>query len=216
MTCAAYLEKFQNRIEVLEHCGGSVGSAPGLVKSVLINGNIEPGAATAEQLATARKMTQDAYLGVAFILGADRNRYGKLIEDLENDYTQGQDNYSQLLNAAYSWLTIRNQAARYSCIVGNGHDGIAFANIDGKHNKDGQKIDKSKITCYKCQKKGHDANECKNKRVPREDKEDEATLVTNAVTEEATATTDTANHVHFQDNVHFQFDHQEDVNFTFL
>jgi hypothetical protein len=35
MTCQAYLEKFQNAVDVLEHCGGLIGQLPGLDSMVL-------------------------------------------------------------------------------------------------------------------------------------------------------------------------------------
>jgi hypothetical protein len=39
-------------------------------------------------------------------MGADRNMYGKLIEDLENAFTQGQDkNYPRTVTGAYAMLT---------------------------------------------------------------------------------------------------------------
>jgi hypothetical protein len=41
---------------------------------------------------------------MAFLLGADRKRYGKLIEDLENAFTQGQDNYATTVTGAYAML----------------------------------------------------------------------------------------------------------------
>jgi hypothetical protein len=75
------LEKFQNSIEVLKHCGGIMGDVLGLINMVLVK-NIDPDKLTNNQMTLARKMTHDAYLRVA-------NQFGRLIEDLENDYTQG-------------------------------------------------------------------------------------------------------------------------------
>jgi hypothetical protein len=34
-TCQAYLERFQNCVDVIEHCGGSIGQEPGLMRKVL-------------------------------------------------------------------------------------------------------------------------------------------------------------------------------------
>jgi hypothetical protein len=51
------------------------------------------------------KEAQGRYLAVAFVLGADRLRYGRLIENLENDYLQGQNNYPTTVTAAYNLLT---------------------------------------------------------------------------------------------------------------
>jgi hypothetical protein len=111
-TCQAYLEKFQNCVDVLDHCGGLIGHIPGLVNSMLEESNIDPNTATKEQIDVALEATQDEYLAVAFLLGSDRNRYGKLNGNLENGYMQGQDRYPKTLTSAYSLLTNWKQDAR--------------------------------------------------------------------------------------------------------
>jgi hypothetical protein len=135
------------------------------------------------------KSSQEQYLAVAFLLGSNHYRYGKLIENLESDYTQGQDKYLKTVTAAYGLLTNGKQDARNIMRIlepGN-HDGVAFANIDCNDNNDhalntnGWKSkkewlkDRVNITCHKCGDKGHYANECKGKKI---EKEVEATLVT--------------------------------------
>lgn len=42
------------------------------------------------------------YLGCILFLGADRNRFGKLIEDTENNYVKGQDQYPKTVVPAYN------------------------------------------------------------------------------------------------------------------
>jgi hypothetical protein len=101
-SCQIYLEKFQNCVDVLDHCGASIGQIPGLVNSLLVENGVDPLTATIKQSAIAFKATQDQYLAVAFLLRADKSRYGKLVENLENDHTQGQDRYPKSLTAAYS------------------------------------------------------------------------------------------------------------------
>ena len=49
---------------------------------------------------TARKI----YLACAFVINSDLRRYGRLIEELENDYTKGNDNYPQNMVKAYQLL----------------------------------------------------------------------------------------------------------------
>jgi hypothetical protein len=112
-TCQAYLEKFQNCVDVLEHCSGTVGHIPGLVDTYLQDGNaVDSDNPTKGEIADAIQATQEQYLAVAFPLGSNRNRFGKLIENLENDHTQGQDCYPKTLTAAYSLLTNWKQDAR--------------------------------------------------------------------------------------------------------
>jgi hypothetical protein len=81
-TCHAYLEKFQNLIDVLEHCDGSIRQAPELTNMILKALGIDPSTATFDELMNARKLVQEQYLVVAFLLGVDCTQYGKIIEDL--------------------------------------------------------------------------------------------------------------------------------------
>ena len=53
---------------------------------------------------------REIYLACAFVINSDLRRYGRLIEELENDYTKGNDNYPcnivkayQLLNECKQW-----------------------------------------------------------------------------------------------------------------
>ena len=55
-------------------------------------------------LAVVMKEAKDLSLAMSFLAKADRNRYGQKIEDLENDFSQGQDNYPKTVSAAYSLL----------------------------------------------------------------------------------------------------------------
>jgi hypothetical protein len=45
-TCQAYLERFQNCVNVIEHCGGSIGQEPGLVRKVLEDKGLNAAGAT--------------------------------------------------------------------------------------------------------------------------------------------------------------------------
>ena len=82
-----------------------------LVRTPASNNNLLPQGAktlaiwTQLDLLIIRQDAQQLYLATAFILGADRNKYGQLIENLENDYLQGQNNYPQTLTGAYNLLT---------------------------------------------------------------------------------------------------------------
>jgi hypothetical protein len=109
-TCQSYLEKFQNCVDVLDHCLWWIhwvytrtGERNSRRKQFLM--------ATKEQMADAMKASQDKYLAVAFLLGSDQNRYRKLIKNLENDYTQGQNCCPKTLTTAYSLLTNWKQDA---------------------------------------------------------------------------------------------------------
>jgi hypothetical protein len=69
-------------------------------------------------------------LACAFLLGSDRAHYGKLLEDLKNNYTQGMDNYPPMLQQAYTLLVHWKQDPRNLVrLMGGVNDGVTFANI---------------------------------------------------------------------------------------
>ena len=47
---------------------------------------------------------QDIYLACAFFVNSDLRQYGRLIEELENNYTEGNDNYPRNMVKAYQLL----------------------------------------------------------------------------------------------------------------
>jgi hypothetical protein len=65
-----------------------------------------------DQLRDAEDAAMERVHACAFLLGSDRIRYGKLLEDLENDYTQGRDNYPSTLQHAYSLIVHWKQDPR--------------------------------------------------------------------------------------------------------
>ena len=75
MTVTIYLERFQNSVEVIEHCGGTIGLDPGLVDATMRSAKpmMTRDTATAEQLLAAEKYTKEQYLACAFLMGSDRH-----------------------------------------------------------------------------------------------------------------------------------------------
>jgi hypothetical protein len=87
-----YYQRFKNQIEVVEHCGAEVGNHhPAAIEETLVENGKTTATATPEELAVARVMSRERYLACAFMLGADRKRYGKLVEDTENAHVQKDD-----------------------------------------------------------------------------------------------------------------------------
>lgn len=132
-TVTVYLERFQNSVEVIEHCGGTIGIDPGLVDITMTAATpvMTRATATPTQLLAAENYTKEEYLACSFLMGADRHRYGKLLEDLENDFTQRRDNYPKTLVDAYNLLVHWKQDPRNLMrVLGTSSDGVAFANIN--------------------------------------------------------------------------------------
>ena len=72
MTCQAYLERFQNAVDVLKHRGGSIRQAPRLLTMILEANGIDPVMATTDELIDAKKASQ--YLAKTFLVAWDPNR----------------------------------------------------------------------------------------------------------------------------------------------
>jgi hypothetical protein len=183
-TCQAYLEKFQNCVDVLEHFGGTIGHVPGLVKGVLELDCINADSATPEEIPDATKATQEEYLTMAFLLGSNHNQYGKLIKNLENHYAQGQDRYPKTLMSAYSLLTNWKQDAHNIMrFLGPTNEGVSFVhtngNEDAEHalNTTGHKSrkewlkDRVNTTCHKCGQKGLMQTNGRTRRLRRKKKQ---------------------------------------------
>eukprot|EP00978_Attheya_sp_CCMP212_P029308 scaffold103639_cov67-Attheya_sp.AAC.7 len=103
-TPQVYLEQFQNMVDVIEHSGGTIGDEPGVVNMIMASKNLNMAAIPPADLAVIMKEARDQCLAMSFLARSDRNRYGQKIEDLENDFLRGQDNYPKTVSAAYSLL----------------------------------------------------------------------------------------------------------------
>ena len=176
LTVAQYFEKFTNLVEQVEHCGGSVGNDPARLEAFMSVDH--PGVDFKELQIDEQKLvlakTKETYLSLAILLQSDYDRYGLLIESLQNDYLQGTDKYPSTTTETYTLLANYTQNPRNRLkIVGTAGDGVAFATVTNMEtetdttllNAGGYKgklknFDKSKITCHRCHEKGHYANEC--------------------------------------------------------
>ena len=144
-----YLESFKNSVDVIEHIGCAIG--PNFKELIVTEMND-----TGETEDTATATVREKYLATAYLLGSDRARFGKLIDDLQNNFLQGTDNYPKTLVDAHSLLlhwkhdnNNSNSAQQQATTTG-----VAFAQTGS--------TDKSHIQCFKCKKYGHYSNNCPN------------------------------------------------------
>jgi Reverse transcriptase (RNA-dependent DNA polymerase) len=162
MTCQAYLERFKNQVDVIEHCGGSVVDLAMIAEELPATVTIET--ADTAQINAARSTAKESYLACAFLLGSDRSRYGKLIEDLESSYLHGENKYPSQIIEAHALLVHWKQDPRnFIRVLAATNDGVAFLNQgeqDKTIPKGKDKKDTSKITCFNCYEKGHYSNTC--------------------------------------------------------
>lgn len=94
-----------------------------------------------------------------------------LLRDTENDFLQDQNRYPKTITEAYNLLT--NWKPDPKDVALKSGDGMSFTTVEGEKNarrNGGKGKDKSNITCYECNEKGHYSNECPNKAKSGENK----------------------------------------------
>ena len=126
---AGYYEQFNNIIDMLEHCGASLGEDEGIITKVLEHHDIGVRTVTPTQKENAQIVAQEWYYGLAFLMGADRVRFGRYLEDLENDFTQGVDRYPKSRVDGHHVLANWKQDPRNLVHLTGGNDGIQFTNM---------------------------------------------------------------------------------------
>ena len=126
-----------NQRDVVEHCGGNLGDNKSLMKHCLEKkpeGTTD--AETASNKRKAKKEAKEAYMDMALILGANRIKYGRLIEELENSYLKGNENdYPKTVTDAYNLLlNYKNNPRNHSGGNTSGGDGtFLFSMLDEEY-----------------------------------------------------------------------------------
>ena len=120
-------------------------------------------AAMDAQLTAAEVAAKEHVLAIGLLIGSDRTCYRKLLEDLENNFTQGRDNCpATLQHHAYSLLVHWKQDLHNIVqLIGGTNDGMAFANVGSKDsgwsggNSGGNRGQGEQRCCYNCGEVGH-------------------------------------------------------------
>jgi hypothetical protein len=104
MHVQTYYKRFKNTIEVVEASGGSIGHHPRVCDYILDEKDQTFVSLNDAEKRELKKETCEQFLATAFMLGADRARYGNLIAETQNEFLKGVDNYPSTLVAAYNLL----------------------------------------------------------------------------------------------------------------
>ena len=98
MSVQDYFDKFNNLLKVIEHCGGSIVDEQMLIDELKESTPpIDIAVATTAEKDKARENAKEKALSIAFLLSSDRNRFGKLVEDMENSYLHNIDTFPEKL-----------------------------------------------------------------------------------------------------------------------
>ena len=99
---------------------------------------------------TSNDVSRNKFLACIFLAGVDQKKYGKLVNNLNNDYLMGQKKYLKTVKSAMMML---------SYYMGTGGNSKGWK-LEELHEMSFAQHKKN-VTCWKCHKKGHYANECK-------------------------------------------------------
>jgi hypothetical protein len=165
-TLHEYLKDFQGLVQVLEHYGAALGAEGPYQDSVKAQVRKDkPGLTTAEYNKRAVVAAKQKYVAIGFLKRADRKRYGGLWSDLENQFTQGTDDYPSNLTGAYNLLLdytappSQQYGRRKNRAEEEEISGITFlqssAPVPGTNGATHERI-----KCYNYQNTGHYASTC--------------------------------------------------------
>jgi hypothetical protein len=103
MSCQEYFERVRNIVDVIKSLGGNLADDMHLTDE-LPDRNRPRNGWTEAQKNEARERIENKTIAYGILVRADRSRYRKLIEEVENDFLNGHDNYPKTPTDAYNLL----------------------------------------------------------------------------------------------------------------
>lgn len=100
----------------------------------------------------ARAKIHDKTVAYGLLVRADRGRYGKLIEEVENDFLKGHDDYPKTPTKAYNLLVnYRNYVTVNKRNFNQGLHQVAFVTEGKRQKHDDNFLKFPHIKCFKCE-----------------------------------------------------------------
>jgi hypothetical protein len=137
-------------VDMIKSLGGSLSDDVYLKDE--LQGREPRGGWTQAQLKEARDKIHNKKVAYGILVRADRSRYGKLIEDIENDFLKGHDDYPKTTTEAYNLLVnYRNNGntGKRNAQQG-GLDQVDFITKGKRTKLDRSLIKFPHIKCFKC------------------------------------------------------------------
>ena len=196
VTNTEWLEQFRSLVRAADACGASI-TLPGVTKYVKDVHYPNTDFANLKQIeqTTVKDAERAVALTTLYLENADSTRYGQLKKKLENNFLMKQRNYPQTVAEAQTLLNgFRAETNKTHPHQGSG---LAFAQGGAEGS------DYSKMTCWKCGKKGHLSWEGKCKQ--------EDIDAHQAAKQKTNGTEDTEGHLHTTDGETEQQETPEDT-----
>jgi hypothetical protein len=98
-------------VDTAKESRATIGAHPSDINEVLATSAVDPNNPTANERVDATRKSTQRYLAVALLLGADRIRYGTLVEEIENEFLRNKGSPS----TAGTYPTTAVEAYDYLC-----------------------------------------------------------------------------------------------------
>ena len=104
--------------------------------------------ATNNRIKAAKATAQDKQLGFAYLMCSDKHRFRKLVEDMDNAFLVGLDEYPKLVNDAYYHICNWSNDPKNHITMGSTNNGLSFAQATtGANVSSGGKEIKRQVNC---------------------------------------------------------------------
>ena len=174
-TDSEFASNFGNIVKVIEHFSGQIHEDKATLleelKTIADDEDITIDQATDDQINMANIIRKRKCHGMGMLRRADKDRYGQLIIDLENQHTFGTDNYPGSMTETYTLITKykkpRTQAPRHRPGGNGGTTSTPNDQQQGMTFVQRNEPPIEEIQCYNCQGMGRYARRCTNPYVRR-------------------------------------------------